>query len=159
MSTLQILRIGKVFCAATSGNVLLEYWNGDAQVSDYMEQRELQRAQVARIQGKVACITYVATVKLKPLNAESRKIMQERAQELANKLAATAIILPQKGLSAAIVRGILASVNLVVRQPIETEVFADLPNAYAWLKKFCAIEPIALDAAVQDFIAQAKAAS
>jgi hypothetical protein len=158
MPKLQILALGKVYNAASADRVYLEYWRGEAQAADFKQQWELQQTHAMRVPEKSIYLSYVMNTKFKAPDKESRQLLADRVAELGPKMLASAIVMPQKGFGGAMVRSIVAGLNMMIKQPVPTEIFADLPKTYHWLAQFMPFDVAALDAAVQEFIRAVEAA-
>ena len=131
---MKVLTTGDVYCAAAAGTCYFESWQGVALAEHYQEQWDHQKAFVRELGGaRMVSISYIVGVKLTPPSQEARKVLNDRATDMEKHMSAAAIVIPVGGVAPIIVRGVLATMKLLTRSEMPTEVFRDLDVACVWI--------------------------
>src|SRR5689334_6412919 len=116
MEVVEIHCLEPIYNAASHGQFYVEVWTGEAAASHFQKQWDLQKAFAKTlVSRKVLVLSYVAMAKFKAPDGESRTILKQRTIDLQPYIQATAVMLAGKGFGSAIVRAVIASLNMLQR--------------------------------------------
>jgi hypothetical protein len=133
---IEVLASHPSFCVAVADGLFLTYWRKESCADDFQREWDLQRAFAARTPGKkFLAVTYVSMAKFSAPDKASREVITARARTLMEWISASLVILPQKGFGAAMIRSVLAGLNMVTSQPVPTDVFSSIEAAGPFIAK------------------------
>ena len=117
-------------------NLVITEWRMRGSAADVEATYTLQRRFIHALGRKIVTLSIVPGAVIRPLDAETRKSIDDAVLDIHPHTAAAALVLPATGFGGAIVRSILTSINFLRRFDFPNKILATVPTACAFLAPY-----------------------
>jgi hypothetical protein len=136
-------------------NLVITEWRARGSAADVEATYALQRKCIRAVTRKIVLLSVVPGVVIRPLDPETRKVIDDAVLEIHPHTAAAALVLPASGFGGAIVRSVLTSINFLRRFDFPNKILANVPVACAFIAPYIdgAPSPEHVEAVHRDILA------
>ncbi len=139
MPTTKILHVGEGVAVAEVGRLCVVVWRGGVTERPFEHQRN-GLAQVVADNPDGAGFLCIIEPSATPPNDKLRRASTDMVAAHGNKLKCVAVVIEGEGFRAAITRGVIGGMALLLPRRTPSTTFAKIPDALAWMQQHVTIE-------------------